>query len=215
MGLKALVLPAKTRHNDMQTRCNQSSLRAANGNPNRSAGAGVVHQGYALWLLVALGACRPTPIMLQADETPEREFILETLTFEERRDGRLLWQGHAKRGAGDLAISDVDGLELVRTPQTPTEAPLHIVADKAHLALAQGQAHFTPVLAYDDSGRRLVGTSADYDEALGTLHADGPITVTSPRAKLTASAATLVIEAGSLMLDGPITGRIEPDTTMP
>lgn len=199
----------------MQLSCSQSSPPLANDNPRGLWRALWAAKRLVPAALLLLGACRPAPALPQAEQTPDKQFILQTLSFEQRRDGQLLWRGRASRGSGDLTVSDVDGLELERIPQTPSEMALHISSDTAHLALADGQAHFSPVLAFDDSGRRLVGQYADYNEATATLHAEGPIVVTAPNATLHATAATLCIQSGSLVLDGPITGRFDSANAAP
>jgi hypothetical protein len=154
-------------------------------------------------------ACQPAPAPPTAGETPERQFILSHLQLEERRDGRVLWQGTGTRGDGDLSVSDVTDLVLVRKPQTPSETEITIHAVSGHLAFDAGTAHFTEPRVSEPSGGVLTATTADYDEARGELVADGPLAFNSPTAHVLGTRGVVRVREGSMEIIGPVSGRLE------
>ncbi|HET6346460.1 MAG TPA: hypothetical protein VFH51_16120 [Myxococcota bacterium] len=161
-------------------------------------------------LLLALLSCsRATPPPARSDETPERQFILEGLRLEERRDGRVLWTGTGRRGDGDLSVSDVTDLVLVRKPQNPNEMEITLRAPRGHLAFDAGQATFDAVRVAEPGGSLLTATRAHYDEGQGTLVGTGPIRYTTASMRLDATGAIVSLRDGTVSVEGPVSGRLE------
>lgn len=160
-------------------------------------------------------ACQREKPAAPAGEVPGRQFILENLRLEERRDGRVLWLGTGKRGDGDLSVSDVTDLVLVRKPQEPNEREFTVAAPAGHLAFDDGKASFVAPRVTEPGGSALTASAADYDEKAGQLVAAGPIEFTTPTLVVHAQGAIFWLREGRLEAQGPVVGRLEKPIPTP
>lgn len=143
-----------------------------------------------------------------AERTPARQFILQAVRFEERRDGRVLWRGTGKQADGDLQVSDVTEVVLQRVPQSPGETPFVLQSPSGHLAFDAGRASFAALRVSEPGGSVLTATSAEYEEASGALEAAGPIHMSTPSLVAQATSATVWVKAGTVEVHGPVEGRL-------
>lgn len=145
---------------------------------------------------------------IPAEQVPERQFILEGVRLEERRDGRVLWVGTGKRSDGDLSVSEVTDLVLVRKPQEANEVELKIFSPQGHLAFDEGKAVLDSVRIEDQAGRTMHAGQAHYDEKAGTLSGDGPISFITPSMQAHARTAVVWLKEGTVEIRGPVDGRL-------
>jgi hypothetical protein len=174
-----------------------------------SKGRAPLNVAQVLAVLATL-ACQPDQVPVTAPTTPQRQFVLEDFDLQERHAGNVIWQGHAAYGDGDLEHSQVKRLVLTRCPQTQDERTVTLHAEQADLALAAGRADFVPVCVQDGADGVLRGSRAHYDGQARTLTAEGPITFETPTGTLSASRAQMHLGDGTLMLQGPVVGRLLP-----
>ena len=153
-------------------------------------------------------SCNDPPAIRRAEQTPARQFILQSVRFEERRDGHVLWTGTGSHADGDLQVSDMADVVLHRVPQTAQETPFVLRSPRGHLAFDAGRATFDTVQVSDPSGGVLTATHAVYDENSGSLEAAGPIHVTTPSLVAQASRATVWLKTGTVEVHGPVEGRL-------
>jgi hypothetical protein len=162
---------------------------------------------------LALGGCQPDAPPPIAEETPERQFILENLRLEERRDGRVLWQGTGKRGDGDLSVSDLTDLVLVRKPQEMGETEFTVRAPLGHMAFDDGQANFVTPRVSEPGGGVLTAHAATYEEKTGELTAEGPLNFTTPSMVVHAASGIFWLRDGRFDAQGPVVGRFTQGLT--
>jgi hypothetical protein len=143
---------------------------------------------------------------LAAGEVPERQFVFERVTMEERRGERVLWTGIGRRADGDLESAWVEDVELRCAGEGGPSQEYLVRSPKAHLAFDEGTAIFEDVRIDDRAGGTLVAGRATYDEELGTIVADGPIHYTARGLTAHAKSAVVFLDSERVEIQGPVTG---------
>ena len=142
-------------------------------------------------------------------QVPERQFILNDMRMEERRDGQVVWITRGKRSDGDLSACDVNDLVMIRKPQNLGDVEITIKSPHGHLEFDAGLAVLEDSELRDPSGRQVRGGLAHYDEKQGTLQADGPIYFTTPTMQAHATTALFHLKEGTAEINGPVEGRMD------
>lgn len=165
----------------------------------------------------AIGGCSPrTPTAPGDVQIPTRQFVLEGLRIEERREGQLLWTGTAVRADGDLSNTDVEDFTLVRPSTGAKGGVLTVTAPKGTLHMDAGTATFVDVRVVDDNGSTLTATSAAYDGKAERLDVAGPLDFRAAGLVATAKSAVVQLDVGSMQIAGPVSGRyVKPPRRQP
>jgi hypothetical protein len=159
-------------------------------------------------------ACNDNEVVTAA-ATPGRQFVFEGLTIQERRDGKVVWLGTARRADGDLTDADVQEVKLRCISNAGNGKPYDVSAPRAHLELDLGKARFEAVHIVDEQGVTLDAGAADYDEAAGRIVASGPLTFTAHGLDAHATSATVMLETGQVDITGPVEGRYQKPKPKP
>ncbi len=158
--------------------------------------------------LAVLASCNRTPPSATPElDLPARQFILEGLRLEERREGKLLWTGTARRADGDLASTEVEDITLVRPATEPGARSVTITAPKGTMQLDAGTARFSDVRVVDAQGGVLTATAAAYDGKAQRLDVAGPLEFHAQGLSASATSAVVQLDAGSMSIAGPVVGR--------
>jgi hypothetical protein len=163
------------------------------------------------WLVIIFclgGACNDNEVV-SAPTTPGRQFVFENLQIQERKAGKMVWQGTARRADGDLSDADVQDVKLRCIANDGDGRPYDVFAPRAQLALDRGQATFEAVRIVDAQGVTLEASRADYDSAKGTIAASGPLTFTARGLAAHAQSATVSLATGRVDITGPVEGRFQ------
>ena len=165
-----------------------------------------------LCIIVCLQAACNDEQVASAPSTPGRQFVFENLQIEERKAGKLIWHGTARRADGDLSDADVQDVKLRCIANNGDGKPYDVTAPRAQLALDRGQATFESVRIVDAQGVTLEAGRADYDEAKSTLVASSPLTFTARGFAAHATSATVMLDTGQVDITGPVEGRFQKPT---
>ena len=161
----------------------------------------------AIIICLAL-ACNDNEVS-SAPATPGRQFVFEGLQIQERKDGKMVWQGVARRADGDLTDADVQDVQLRCISNDGNGKPYDVSAPRAHLELDLGKARFEAVRIVDEQGVTLEAGAADYDEAASRIIASGPLTFTAHGLEAHAQRATVALDTGQVDITGPIDGHYQ------
>jgi len=163
--------------------------------------------------LSTLGCPEATGNRIEGDaRTPARQFIMETVTIEERRNGILLWRGKGSHCTGDFETTAVKDVHLTRLAQSPTETTFTMISPKADLLLTEGEAAFTNVILSDPGGRTLTAGNAHYSETLGQINATGPLHLQAAGLQVNGTNSEVDLRTGTVLIEGPISGVFTPPT---
>lgn len=142
--------------------------------------------------------------------TPARQFIMETVTIEERRNGVILWRGKGSHCTGDFETTAVKDVHLTRLAQSPQETAFTLVSPEADLLLTEGEADFTDVVLTDPGGRTLRAGNAHYSETEGQIKARGPLHLEAAGLQVDGTHSEVDLRTGTVFINGPINGIFTP-----
>lgn len=144
----------------------------------------------------------------RAETTPDKQFVFEGVRIEERTADGVRWVGTARRAAGDLSAADAEAIRID-----------HYRADGEHFVIEapRGQLGFGERGATLDSVRVttpergvVTGGKATYAGDTERVVVEGPIELTAPGLRATATSGEIDLAAGRVDVAGPVIGRFEP-----
>lgn len=136
----------------------------------------------------------------------DKQFALQHLSFEERRNGAVLWRGEGDAANGDVGRSRLQNMTLRRQPQHLGEQPLTIWAPLGDLQFAAGAATFTAPVVQQSSGAKLFASRAYYNEEAATLEGHGPVAIWTPSCVTYASGCKVHLRCNVVQIEGPVEG---------
>ena len=165
-----------------------------------------------LGVVSTLGCPEASKETTHSINTPAQQFTLEGIRIEERRSGKILWQGVGSDAQGDFERSTVNNLELTRPPQKNGELPITIHSSSAQLNLGEGSAHFSDAVITDTTGRKLNAGHAHYSEKKSSIETSGPMTFTAMGLEVKGTTSLVQLGTGEVTITGPIYGVFTPQT---
>lgn len=162
-----------------------------------------------------LACSTPKVTVATPDQTPDKQFILQQVTLEERQNGRITWTGTAKRMDGDLSSNDVQDAILTHQPQNPGEMVFVLHSPRGHLALDEGYSTFEEVEIHDTKGGILYAGFVRFDEKSDIITAAGPIKFVAQNIVAHAVSGVVSMKDGSMEIAGPVTGVYTPPPRSP
>ena len=165
-----------------------------------------------LGVLSTLGCPEAAKETSPSIDTPAQQFTLTGVRIEERRSGKILWQGVGATAQGDFERSAITDLELTRPPQNAGEVPVTIHSPSAELTLGEGTAHFADAIITDTTGRRLEAGHAHYSEKKSSIETTGPLTFTATGLEVTGTTSLVELSSGEVTINGPVIGLFTPAT---
>ena len=156
-----------------------------------------------------------TPGLQPNIRTPARQFIMNTVTIEERREGILLWRGKGARATGDFETTTLQEVHLTRLPQSLNEATFTLISPEADLLLSTGEATFSDALLIDPTGRTVKAGRAHYSEDQGTIKAQGPLELQAAGLQILGTQSRVDLGTGTINIEGPINGVFTPPRKSP
>ena len=143
-------------------------------------------------------------------DTPAQQFTLKGIKIEERRSGKVIWQGVGTEAQGDFEQSAITNLEMTRPPQKAGDLPITISSPSAHLALGQGSADFSDAVISDTTGRTLKAGDAHYSEKKSSIEALGPMSFNATGLTVEGTTSVVQLTTGEITINGPIRGLFTP-----
>ena len=165
-----------------------------------------------LGVVSTLGCPEASKEAANSVNTPTQQLTLEGVRIEERRSGKILWQGVGSDARGDFERSTVNNLELTRPPQKHGEVPITIHSPSAKLNLGEGSADFSDAVITDTTGRKLNAGHAHYSEKTSSIKTSGPMTFTATSLKVEGTTSMVQLGTGEVTITGPVHGVFTPQT---